>query len=191
MYLLVYSSLAATKINVTFFLLFRCAIPGLHNDTYTIQSEAHAALINRTIPVTDGRWDSCHLLTEDATAARDGQDGTTSDMLQSNTSQTQIPCSRWVFDHSVFESTVATDVCFSSDLWCQPVSLSNICFTIKSEKRALLTPLPNKLTASKQTSKETERQATNTQTDERKNVQTNKQTNEQANERTNKPNQTK
>ena len=129
---------------IIFFLLSRCAILGVDNDTYSVQSQAHAILINNTIPLTDGKWDSCHLLTDDATGITNGTNGTISDVPQSNTSQTEKPCSRWVFDHSVFESTVATDVCFTLDLWCWPHVLQSIWFTDTLKMMTVLKHKANK-----------------------------------------------
>nr|KAG5711197.1 hypothetical protein BaRGS_004841 [Batillaria attramentaria] len=43
----------------------RCKIPGLNNDTYAIQNEAHEVMVSETIPVDkDGAYDDCQMYTD-------------------------------------------------------------------------------------------------------------------------------
>ena len=68
---------------------FRCKIPWLPNDTYAIQSDAHASIVNDTIPLmADGTYDSCHVTINGSTHT----------------------CSGWVFDNSVFTNTARSQV---------------------------------------------------------------------------------
>ncbi|KAK3096979.1 hypothetical protein FSP39_005334 [Pinctada imbricata] len=63
----------------------RCKIPWLSNDTYAIQDEGHAAIVNTTIPIQDnGNYDPCNIIANG----------------------TKIPCNEWLFDQSVFTETV-------------------------------------------------------------------------------------
>ncbi|XP_046546413.1 organic cation transporter protein-like [Haliotis rubra] len=78
----------------------RCAIPGLNNDTFPIQNEAHADLINRTIPLVlnnhgDQTHSSCIIYSAFPNASsRDVNTDTE-------------PCHKWVYDKSVYQTTVA------------------------------------------------------------------------------------
>ena len=68
---------------------FRCKIPWLPNDTYAIQSDAHASIVNETIPLmADGTYDSCHVTINGSTQT----------------------CFDWVFDNSVFTNTASSQV---------------------------------------------------------------------------------
>ncbi|XP_052809345.1 organic cation transporter protein-like [Mya arenaria] len=73
----------------------RCALPGWENDTYAIQSPAHLAAVNQTIPTTDDKhqYDQCNFWVTDA----DGNEH-------------KEQCSQWVYDKSVFTSTLAADL---------------------------------------------------------------------------------
>ena len=84
-------------------LVFRCAVPGLASDRYRIQNDTHAAIVNISIPFHDGQWDKCHVFS-DVTA--NNLSHTKGDVGNSS----QSTCNKWVFDHSTFESTIATDV---------------------------------------------------------------------------------
>ncbi|XP_071114900.1 organic cation transporter protein-like [Haliotis cracherodii] len=78
----------------------RCAIPGLKNDTFQIQNEAHADLINRTIPlVIDNHGD----LTQSSCDIYSMSDNASSLNLSTITE----PCHKWKYDKSVYHSTVA------------------------------------------------------------------------------------
>ncbi|XP_046326554.1 organic cation transporter protein-like [Haliotis rufescens] len=85
----------------------RCAIPGYDNDTYDAQSDNHARLINATIPYVtrDGKLqlDSCHIYRDDGNSTSEGAN------------RTVVGCQKWVFDKSVFESTVSTELSFVCD----------------------------------------------------------------------------
>ncbi|WAR08231.1 ORCT-like protein [Mya arenaria] len=73
----------------------KCALPGWENDTYAIQSPAHLAAVNQTIPTTDDKhqYDQCNFWVTDA----DGNEH-------------KEQCSQWVYDKSVFTSTLAADL---------------------------------------------------------------------------------
>ncbi|XP_067674924.1 organic cation transporter protein-like [Haliotis asinina] len=77
----------------------RCAIPAMKNDTYQIENEAHADLINRTMPLDNANGDLPHLSCYIYSAS---ENVTSRDM---NT--VTEPCHKWVYDKSVYESTAA------------------------------------------------------------------------------------
>ncbi|XP_064619627.1 organic cation transporter protein-like [Lineus longissimus] len=80
---------------------FRCAIPGLENDTYTVQDDHHQSLINATIP----RGETCKIYSN-----------------TSGVNRTTQGCSAWVYDTSVFLSTAVTDF----NLVCEYKILSSV-----------------------------------------------------------------
>lgn len=78
------------------FLFSRCAIPGLDNDTFAVQNDLHLSLINSTIPLADDSehlYDQCHWYkhTEGGHVTKE-------------------TCHKWVYDTSVFETTLAAEV---------------------------------------------------------------------------------
>ncbi|XP_067674796.1 organic cation transporter protein-like [Haliotis asinina] len=81
-----------------------CAIPGLSNDTYAIQGDNHRRLVNLTIPVKDGAFSKCNVYTDDVTDL---------DQRADNSSQSQ--CSKWVYDKSMFTSTITEDLSLVCD----------------------------------------------------------------------------
>lgn len=93
----------------SFFVLPRCAIPGLDNDTYKIQDSRHQWLINQTIPDAKDGYERCKMY------------NTTSPWDQvSPENRTTIACDRWVFDKEVFETTATEKVTCNVDI---PVKL--------------------------------------------------------------------
>ena len=85
----------------------RCAIPGLDNDTYAIQSDYHQLLVNLTIPAAapnddDDIYDKCNIFDIDLSKINDVS-------IIANRSITKA-CDRWVYDDSVFTSTLAAEV---------------------------------------------------------------------------------
>ena len=84
-----------------FFFMWRCAIPDLTNDTYKVQSENHAKLIKEYIPeeMVEGEpaYSKCHLYVNKS--------------LPRN--QTLSNCNSWVYDKSIFQKTITSDVSIS------------------------------------------------------------------------------
>lgn len=80
------------------FFLPRCAIPGLQNDTYEVQDKNHAELISLHIPqhLQDGqlKYSRCYLYGNET--------------LEGN--ETQHKCNSWVYDKSVFQTSITSDV---------------------------------------------------------------------------------
>ncbi|XP_078314378.1 organic cation transporter protein-like isoform X2 [Crassostrea virginica] len=63
----------------------RCKIPDWQNDTFAIQSDQHAEIVNSSIPINpDGKYSECELI----------QNGT------------KEKCTEWVYDLSTFSNTV-------------------------------------------------------------------------------------
>ncbi|XP_013390636.1 organic cation transporter protein [Lingula anatina] len=84
----------------------RCAIPGLVNDTFEIQSPWHQCLINQTIPVDEnGEYEGC--------LWRSGN---------YSKNESVWPCKDWVYDTSVFPRTFPTEF----DLLCDSSLLINM-----------------------------------------------------------------
>ncbi|XP_064648792.1 solute carrier family 22 member 19-like [Lineus longissimus] len=82
---------------------YRCAIPGLENDTFNNQNGSHLYLINVTIPADD----KCNIYTNIT-----GLNGTVQ----------EEECSAWVYDKTIYQTTVATDF----DLVCNKTILSTV-----------------------------------------------------------------
>ncbi|XP_022331022.2 organic cation transporter protein-like isoform X2 [Crassostrea virginica] len=63
----------------------RCKIPDWQNDTFAIQSDQHAEIVNSSIPINqDGKYSEC-------------------DLIQNGTKE---KCTEWVYDLSTFSNTV-------------------------------------------------------------------------------------
>ncbi|RUS74490.1 hypothetical protein EGW08_017741 [Elysia chlorotica] len=83
---------------------FRCAVPGLANDTFSIQSEAHALLVNSTVPwdADKGGYSQCsrykHVVNESTGEKTNWLPGATES------------CSRWVFSSDVFRSSIVSEL---------------------------------------------------------------------------------
>ena len=78
--------------------IFRCALPGYANDTFKIQSESHRSLINQSIPLDgDGGYEKCLIYV----GTTNGSGHTTSQR-----------CNSWVYDRSLFSSTLGMKVQF-------------------------------------------------------------------------------
>jgi hypothetical protein len=69
--------------------LYRCAIPSYANDTYEVQSDAHLALINASIP----EGESCTLYD-----------------TEQNGSLTTTKCFQWVYDQTYYSPSVSSEV---------------------------------------------------------------------------------
>ena len=87
------------------FIIFicRCAIPDLTNDTYKVQNEAHAELINKTIPYVwkhnKFEYDQCEIFND-----------TFFSFQLNDTNRTKVACHKWVYDKSTVIETAATEV---------------------------------------------------------------------------------
>ncbi|XP_012938154.1 organic cation transporter-like protein [Aplysia californica] len=92
---------------------FRCAVPGLPSDTYAVQSEHHAHLINASLPRDEktGGYSRCYTYRPSAKNSlgprsnRSGANETSQLIFDRN--QT-APCERWVYSKDVHESTVTS-----------------------------------------------------------------------------------
>lgn len=86
----------------------RCAIPGMKDDTYEIQGPEHLELINNTIPhyIENDKlhYDRCHIY-----------NGT------SNGNESLVSCNSWVFDKSVFTTSVVQQM----ELVCEDSMLTS------------------------------------------------------------------
>ncbi|XP_046359527.2 organic cation transporter protein-like isoform X1 [Haliotis rufescens] len=82
----------------------RCAVPGLSNDTYAIQGDNHRRLVNFTIPIKDGAYSKCDVYTDDVT-----------DLAKRSDNSSQSQCSEWVYDKSIFTSTITEDLSLVCD----------------------------------------------------------------------------
>ncbi|XP_071113404.1 organic cation transporter protein-like [Haliotis cracherodii] len=79
----------------------RCAVPGLDNDTYTIQGEQHARAVNAAIPIADKGtqlYSSCHVYEVINNSKTGGEEYT-------NSTHT---CNRLVYDEETFGSNIVT-----------------------------------------------------------------------------------
>ncbi|XP_067674285.1 organic cation transporter protein-like isoform X1 [Haliotis asinina] len=78
----------------------RCAIPGYENDTYEIQSDYHARLINLTIPLSDKDddqvYDKCHI-------------------YQVSDNMTKVACDKWVYSTEIIQNSAVTEM----DMVCE------------------------------------------------------------------------
>ncbi|KAL8595352.1 hypothetical protein ACOMHN_020105 [Nucella lapillus] len=89
----------------------RCAIPNFPDDQFHVTNDIHLQSLNSTVPKEDdGTWSKCHVYSD-----------VNSDVITTNHSDViagkrRIPdspdlaeCDRWVYDQSVFTSTVPTE----------------------------------------------------------------------------------
>ncbi|KAL8581702.1 hypothetical protein ACOMHN_043120 [Nucella lapillus] len=86
----------------------RCQVPGLANDTFSIQNDAHRMMVNRSVPMTsidgDVSYAKCDVYMD-----RDEQHANRT--MYDDTE----PCDSWVYDDTDFEKTIATQF----DLVCE------------------------------------------------------------------------
>ncbi|XP_041369553.1 organic cation transporter protein-like [Gigantopelta aegis] len=84
---------------------YRCKIPGLANDTYAIQNEAHAKLINMTIPPPsageEGLYSHCTIYKS--------ENNTWRDFTEITNTTPQMACTSWVYDTTWFYPTAITE----------------------------------------------------------------------------------
>ncbi|XP_045198863.2 organic cation transporter protein-like [Mercenaria mercenaria] len=75
----------------------RCALPGWENDTYAVQNDRHLDVINRTIPLAPTtekfKYDQCNYRT-----------------VSENGHISLRKCKKWVYDTSVYQSSLAADL---------------------------------------------------------------------------------
>ncbi|KAL8581704.1 hypothetical protein ACOMHN_043122 [Nucella lapillus] len=87
---------------------YRCQVPGLANDTFSIQNDAHRMMVNRSVPMTsidgDVSYAKCDVYKD-----RDVQHANRT--MYDDTE----PCDSWVYDDTDFEKTIATQF----DLVCE------------------------------------------------------------------------
>ena len=82
------------------YVIFRCQIPGLDNDTFVVQNTMHQSIINHTIPPTDDEihaYDRCHYY----------EYSNFTDGIQ----RRKVKCSKWVYDTDTFHETFTSKVC--------------------------------------------------------------------------------
>jgi hypothetical protein len=92
----------------------RCAIPGFDNDTYTVQNQDHAVIINMTIPPSDDdnfKYNECYLypFSPNSSYIYDNY----SRPINASTHK----CDKWVYDRTVFHENVVTEVMLKSILF--------------------------------------------------------------------------
>ena len=95
----------------------RCSIPGMLNDTYQIQNEAHACAINGTIPADDTGlypYSRCGIYADNTT---------TSCHPPNNTNIRH--CDSWVFDKSQFSTTITGQVGKRSNKYIRAIKKRN------------------------------------------------------------------
>ncbi|CAG5126318.1 unnamed protein product, partial [Candidula unifasciata] len=94
--------------------LHRCQIPGYENDTYEIESNYHALLIELTIPMLDQEseptYSECHVYS-DLNSSRilhpnDGDSWLNTTLTPERELQ---PCSSWVYDQTEFVDTAVSE----------------------------------------------------------------------------------
>ena len=104
----------------------RCAIPGYADDQFHVTNETHALLLNHTIPWEEGKRSQCRMYNNfnydtfvsevHCDGPANGSDITSSELVYAtnggNSNET-TSCEKWVFDKSVFDSTISADVSFS------------------------------------------------------------------------------
>ncbi|XP_060068380.1 organic cation transporter protein-like [Ylistrum balloti] len=82
----------------------RCKIPGLENDTFEIQNDAHQELISNYIPPSTDKlltYDKCHLYSFNSSSV-------TFDNSSQPINATLIKCTSWVYSYDVFDETVTS-----------------------------------------------------------------------------------
>ena len=93
--------------------IFRCALPGYANDTFKIQSESHRSLINQSIPLDgDGGYEKCLIYS-----------GTTNGSGHTTAQR----CNSWVYDRSLFSSTLGMKVQFPGIPVCVNACVCFLC----------------------------------------------------------------
>ena len=91
-----------TTLRSTIYHIFRCKIPYLDNDTYTPQSREHEELINATIPTSKKyKYDQCHIYVGH---------GLVYDNYSRPVNGTEVACTEWVYDESVYTHTFTKQV---------------------------------------------------------------------------------
>ncbi|RUS90445.1 hypothetical protein EGW08_001786 [Elysia chlorotica] len=85
---------------------FRCAVPGLDNDTFYIQNEAHQLLLNSSIPfdATKGTYSQCYRYKFNQSSPEVGFTGTLN-----MTSPNLEMCTKWVYSTDVFSTSIISE----------------------------------------------------------------------------------
>ncbi|XP_005104628.1 organic cation transporter protein-like [Aplysia californica] len=85
---------------------FRCAVPGLENDTYEIQNEFHQRLINESIPFNEreGKYAECDVY------AAWNVSGVSSPPSATGNDRLVTECTSWVYSQEIFTSTYVTQL---------------------------------------------------------------------------------
>ncbi|KAL8581700.1 hypothetical protein ACOMHN_043118 [Nucella lapillus] len=81
----------------------RCHVPGLANDTFSIQNNAHKMMVNRSIPMASVDGDVSYSKW-DVYTDRDSQ------YSNRTLHEARQPCDSWVYDDTDFENTIVTQV---------------------------------------------------------------------------------
>ncbi|GFO38187.1 organic cation transporter protein [Plakobranchus ocellatus] len=94
---------------------FRCAVPGLQNDTFRVQDDAHSRWVNAAIPydADKGTYSQCshYKSNSDLSTWYLGQGHEQTENVSSREKQ---KCSRWVYSTDVFASSIISEL----DLVC-------------------------------------------------------------------------
>ncbi|XP_070184251.1 organic cation transporter protein-like [Littorina saxatilis] len=97
----------------------RCAIPGYPNDHFHVTNTSYASILNQSVPrQLDGTFSKCRLYSDvsNDVIVSNVQDAKWSNRTDDGFNETSYSasrntddCTKWVYDHSVFETTIASD----------------------------------------------------------------------------------
>jgi hypothetical protein len=104
-------------IHVHFLVYYRCRVPGLANDTYDVLRPAQITMTNFTVPLDHKdeevmQYTSCEIYTGPVTV--NSSSSTPGYTIDTNTSGDTSKCDAWVYDTSVYQTTVVSDVSMTS-----------------------------------------------------------------------------
>ncbi|BFZ25234.1 hypothetical protein BsWGS_28273 [Bradybaena similaris] len=96
--------------------MHRCKIPNYPNDTYNIQGDHHAVLVNLTIPTMDQEsenpYSECHIYSDDNATQIRRPDNPNDEWLNITWAAPERdlqPCSSWVYDQSEYLDTAVAE----------------------------------------------------------------------------------